>query len=220
MSHSRRLLPPLLLISLVLLVPVMPFLILGDGFESRVQAWVQQEWSFATRFWLIVAVLSVDILLPIPSSGVSTYAGGTLGFAAGTLASWLGMSLGAIVGFALARGLGRPFAIRFGGVDVETMEQSSLHYGPAALVVTRALPILAEACVLLMGVVRMSWRRFLPPVLMSNAAISVTYAAFGAYFSEQGSLSLAVIASVLLPMAITLVIRERLRRDADEQSQV
>lgn len=204
------------MISLVLLVPIVPFLILGDGFESGVQAWVRQDWSLTTRFWLIVTVLSVDILLPIPSSGVSTYAGGTLGFGVGALASWVGMSLGALFGFSLARGLGRPFAQRFGGSDLETFERSSVEYGPVALLLTRPLPILAEACVLLMGVIHMPWRRFFPPVLISNAAISVPYAAFGAYFSEEELLPLAVISSVLLPLAMTLVIRQRLRRGSDQ----
>ncbi len=212
MSRFRGLLRPLLLISLVLLVPTVPFLLLGEGFETRAQEWVQQELSFATRFWLIVLVLSVDILLPIPSSGVSTLAGGTLGFGAGTLASWLGMSLGAVLGYALARWLGRPFANRFGGVNVATMEQSQLRYGPAAIVFTRALPILAEACVLLMGVLRMPWRQFLPVVLVSNLAISVTYSAFGAYFGERDSLAVAVIASMLLPLAVAMVVRRRTKK--------
>ncbi len=209
MSRPRSLLRPLLLISLALLVPIVPFLLLGDGFETRMQQWVQQEWSFETRFWLIVWVLSVDILLPIPSSGVSTYAGGTLGFGLGALASWMGMSLGAISGFVLARWLGRPFAQRFGGVDVLRMEQSQQRYGPALLIMTRPLPILAEACVLLLGVLCLPWRRFLPVVLLSNLAISVTYAAFGAYFGERDSLAVAVIASVLLPMAVALLVRQR-----------
>lgn len=212
MSRVRDLWRPLILVSLVLLVPIIPFLLLGEGFEVQVQSWVQEEWSSRTRFWLIVLVLSVDILLPIPSSGVSTYAGGTLGFVSGTLASWLGMSLGTLIGFVLARWFGRPFANRFGGSDVVRFEASQLEYGWAALVLTRPLPILAEACVLLMGIIRLPWRIFLPAVLLSNLVISLSYAAFGAYFGARDSLAVAVIASVLLPLGIALLIRKQLRR--------
>lgn len=216
MRRARNLWRPLLLISLVLLVPIVPFLLLGDSFEMQVQEWVQQEWSNRSRFWLIVLVLSVDILLPIPSSGVSTYAGGKLGFLSGTLASWLGMTLGAVMGFALARWLGRPFALRFGGRNVSAIEESQLQFGPAALVLTRALPILAEACVLLMGVLKLPWRSFLPAVLLSNLVISMAYTAFGAYFGERDSLAVAVIASVLLPLGIAILVRKRFRRNSPE----
>ncbi|MCA9108819.1 MAG: VTT domain-containing protein [Planctomycetaceae bacterium] len=221
MRRAHDLRRPLILISLVLLVPIMPFLLLGDSFEAEVQEWVQQEWSTRTRFWMIVLVLSLDILLPIPSSGVSTYAGGKLGFLSGTLASWLGMSLGAVLGFALARWLGRPFALRFGGRDVSAIEGAQLQFGPAVLVFTRALPILAEACVLLMGVLKLPWRNFLPAVLLSNLVISMAYAAFGAYFVERDSLAVAVIASVLLPLGIAILVRNRIRRNShltDEQN--
>ncbi|MGD9855913.1 MAG: TVP38/TMEM64 family protein [Planctomycetaceae bacterium] len=211
MSRAQAFLRPLLLISLVLLVPIVPFLILGDGFESRLQEWVQQDWSRGRRFWLIVLVLSVDILLPVPSSGVSTYAGGTLGLLSGTAASWLGMTLGAVTGFALARRLGRPFADRFGGDDVSRLQDVSRRYGPAALLVTRALPLLAEACVLLLGAMRLPWRGFLPPVVLSNLAISLTYAAFGAFFKERDALPAAIAASVLLPLIAAIVVRRRLR---------
>lgn len=211
MKGSRGLFKPLLLISLALLVPVIPFLILGENFETRVAAWVQQDWSPTARFWLIILVLSVDIVLPIPSSGVSTYAGGTLGFAGGTAASWVGMMLGAVIGFAAARLLGRPFAERFGGADVARLKDVTTRYGDAALVLTRPLPVLAEACVLLTGISRLSWRRFLPPVLLSNLAISLTYAVFGAYFGERDALPAAIVASVLLPFALAVLIRRRLR---------
>ena len=221
MRRAHDLRRPLILISLVLLVLIVPFLLLGDSFEAQVQEWVQQEWSTRTRFWMIVLILSLDILLPIPSSGVSTYAGGKLGFLSGTLASWLGMSLGAVLGFALARWLGRPFALRFGGRDVSAIEGAQLQFGPAVLVFTRALPILAEACVLLMGVLKLPWRNFLPAVLLSNLVISMAYAAFGAYFVERDSLAVAVIASVLLPLGIAILVRKRIRRNShltDEQN--
>src|SRR5690606_24883696 len=103
-------------------------LVLWLAFEQDVQRWVSGEWSTSTRFWVIVAALSGDILLPVPSSGVSTYAGGTLGVVAGTAASWLGMTLGAIGGFVVARWLGRPFAERHGGSDITALDEFSQRY--------------------------------------------------------------------------------------------
>jgi uncharacterized membrane protein YdjX (TVP38/TMEM64 family) len=199
-------------IGVAFLLPVVAFVLLGEGFETRIQQWVQQEWSHEHLFWLIVLVLSVDILLPIPSSGVSTYAGGALGVTAGTLASWVGMTLGATLGFALAKLLGHSFVDRFGGRDVRGLKELTQRYGDAALIVTRPLPILAEACVLLLGISRLSWRRFLPPIILTNLAISATYATCGAYFVKKGALPAAIAVAVLLPLILTLAVRHRLRR--------
>jgi uncharacterized membrane protein YdjX (TVP38/TMEM64 family) len=199
---------PLLIVAALLL----PVLVLGLAFEEDVQRWVTREWSTATRFWVIVAALAGDILLPVPSSGVSTYAGGTLGIVAGTGASWLGMTLGAIGGFALARWLGRPFAERHGGSDVAALDDFAQRYGVAALVLTRPLPLLAEACVLVSGASRLSWRRFLLPVMLSNLAIALAYAATGAYFEQQQSLAEGVILAILIPLGIAILVRRYWRK--------
>lgn len=196
---------------------LLPVMLLGLAFEEQVQQWVTGEWSAATRFWVIVAALSSDILLPVPSSGVSTYAGGTLGPVAGTAASWLGMTLGAVAGFASARWLGRPFAQRHGGKDVAALDDFAQRYGGAALVLTRPLPLLAEACVLVSGASRLSWRRFLVPVTLSNLAIALAYATVGAHFKQRQSLAEGVIVAVLLPFGIALLVRRYWRKPTEPQ---
>ena len=197
-----------LLIVAVLLVPVLPLLVIGLSFEERVEGLFQTELSAQARFGLIVAALSSDILLPIPSSAVSTFGGGILGTWPATLASWLGMTIGAVIGFGLARALGRPFAARrAGSKDLDQMAALTEKFGPLALVLTRALPILAEACVLLVGATSLSWRRFLIPVMVANFVVSATYASFGEYFEGQDALPAAVIASGAVPLVLALALR-------------
>lgn len=207
----RLLLRAALLIAAALAVPVVPLLFVGAAYESRVEDWLQSDLSSPVRFWLIVALLAGDILLPVPSSAVSTYGGGILGTWWATAASWVGMTLGALGGFALARLFGDRFAGRFASRDdLDRMAALSARFGPLALVLTRALPILAEACVLLMGATRLAWWRFLIPVTLANLAVSVTYAAFGEYFAGRNALPAAVVASALLPLAAALFARRRL----------
>jgi uncharacterized membrane protein YdjX (TVP38/TMEM64 family) len=201
---------PLLLLAAALLVPIVPFLFFGANLEQRVRAWLAADWSPAERFLLIAGVLSTDILLPVPSSAVSTYGGAILGFLRGTVASWLGMSVGAGLGFALARLLGRPFARRFStDADLARTERLLQRYGAAALIASRAVPVFAEACVLLVGVARMPWRRFLPAVLGSNLVVSAVYAACGALAREQDTVVLAVLAAALAPLAGVAAVRWR-----------
>ena len=205
----HRVLRTTLLVSVVLAVPVIPLLFLGLSFEDRVTDWLADERSPGLHFLLIVLALATDLFLPIPSSMVSTYAGGSgMGMWPATAASWLGMTLGAVLGFWLARTLGDRFTGRFAGErDLEQMAALSRRFGPVALLLTRALPILAEACVLLMGATGLSWRKFLPPVIGGNFVVSVTYAAFGAYFEGKNALPAAVVASGTIPLAVALFAR-------------
>ncbi|MBW3598090.1 MAG: VTT domain-containing protein [Planctomycetes bacterium] len=190
-----------LLMAVVLLIPVLPFLAFGPQMEAWVERWMKSPHSAPIAALAVVGFLTTDILLPVPSSVISTLGGWKLGVTGGTVASWLGMSLGAAIGFALARRWGRPFAAKFSREDeLERMHRIAQQFGPAVLVLTRAVPVLAEAGVLLMGVHRLAWRRFLPPVLLANLGVSLAYSAFGQLAEQHGWLPLALGAAIALPV--------------------
>lgn len=213
---NARVWRPLLIIALALAIPVVPFLLLGEQFEATVAAWLSQEWSAAARFGAIVLVLAVDLLLPIPSSAVSTYGGGILGLWPATLASALGMTIGACIGFAIARLCGPRVLPRLAKrEDLERLDPFAGEYGVLLLLTTRPLPILAEAAVVLLGALGLPWRRFVPPLVASNLVISFAYAALGAWAIEWEALPIAVGLSLAVPVAITLVVRRSLSRRDD-----
>jgi uncharacterized membrane protein YdjX (TVP38/TMEM64 family) len=208
METSRSFLKPVLVVGAVVLVPVVPFLILGASFEARVRDWIQSEVSPLTQALAVAGALAADIFLPIPSSAVITYAGGVIGFAATVVASWLGLTAGCVVGFGLARWFGQSFATRFSSQqDLSVLRHSVDRYGPIALLVTRPLPILAEACVLLTGTTRLPWTRFVAPIAVGNAIVSVVYAACGALLTESDSLIPVTILSGTIPLAAALFAR-------------
>lgn len=191
-------------------IPIVPFLWLGESFEqSLLDAMRQSAASRTTVGAWVIGLLAADMFLPVPSSAVVTYAGGILGLIWGTLASWVGLSLGAVGGFGLARLCGEPLVRRFSeGDDVTRMRDFARRHGPQAILLTRALPILAEACVLMLGAGRMEWRRFLVPMLISNGLLALTYAACGAYFRDSAAFPLAIIASGAIPLVAALLIRK------------
>lgn len=211
-NSPRRLARSLVLVAVLLLVPVVPFVVLGEGFEGRILRWLTGDLPPATRFAVVIGLLAADILLPVPSSAVSTWGGGVLGLWPATLASWLGLTAGASLGFALARALGRPLAAKLAQPnDLARLERVTAAYGAFALVLTRPLPVFAEACVLLSGAAGLPWRRFLPPVALANLAISAVYSAFGAYSRRHDALPAAIAASLVLPLGIMLLARCRWR---------
>lgn len=202
----RELLRTLPLMCVVLLVPIVPFLFFGGQLEDWLRGLADDQPSPGTTAALVIGLLATDILLPIPSSVISTLSGWQLGWLVGTLATWIGMNLGAVIGFALSRQFGQPFALWFSkSEDLEQMRQISDQYGPLVLVLTRAMPVFAEASVLIAGIHRLSWRRFLPAVLLSNLGIAVAYAAFGNYAERHQWLPLALAVAIALPVAVATI---------------
>jgi uncharacterized membrane protein YdjX (TVP38/TMEM64 family) len=207
---DRRLLKPLLLVTMVLVVPIVLLAVRGESFAPQLAQWQAAPPPPTTLAAVVVGILAVDVVLPVPSGPVSTLAGSQLGVALGTAASTLGMTLGAMIAFALARGVGLFKRTPAEGGPTEA-EQACRTHGPWLLVITRPLPIIAEAAVLLAGGLQLPWRQFLPPVIASNVAISATYATLGQYAARNGWLPLAVCTSIALPLAIAMACRRLLQ---------
>jgi uncharacterized membrane protein YdjX (TVP38/TMEM64 family) len=209
----RELLRPLLLLALVLAVPIVPFALFGASLEKQTLDWLDSAVTLGRMAVLTVGILATDVFLPVPSSVVSTLAGARLGVLSGTAASWIGMTAGGVFAFALARWLGRSFAARLvGATETSRIERLAARYGPFLVVATRALPVLAEASVLLVGAMRLSWRAYLPAVALSNLGIALAYSAFGAWAEEANAVPAAVVASIAIPVVATTIARWWLAR--------
>ena len=202
----RELFRTLPLMCVVLLVPVLPFLLFRGQFDEWLSDFKKEKedrQEVIATTCVVVGSLATDIFLPIPSSVISTFSGWQLGWWRGTLATWVGMNLGAAIGFALARRWGRKFALWFSKEeDLDRMRQTSDLYGPFFLILTRAVPVFAEASVLIVGIHRLSWRRFLPAVMLSNLGIALAYAAFGDYAEQHQWLPLALGVSIAIPVLV------------------
>jgi uncharacterized membrane protein YdjX (TVP38/TMEM64 family) len=197
---------PLLLVALVLVLPLVLLAFVGESYAPFVERLNTDPPSRATMFIAIAAILATDLVLPVPSGPISTLAGSQLGIVAGTLASTIGMTLGGVTAFALARRWGRPLAERFAGAEqLDELENAASIHGTWLVLLTRPLPVLAEAGVLLVGTLQMKWRAFLPTLVISNLVMAVTYAILGHYASEQDWLTIAVSAAIALPVAATLL---------------
>jgi uncharacterized membrane protein YdjX (TVP38/TMEM64 family) len=203
-----NLLRQMVLVGAVLLIPIVPFLVWGDQLDAWFQRWTDQSRSRPAVAAVVSGLLAVDLLLPVPSSVVSTFAGSQLGTCTGTVAVWLGMTVGAVLGFAMASWLGAAWATRLSRPeDLRRLELAAARYGPALLVLARAVPVLAEASVLLMGVHRLAWRRFLPAVAAANLGIALAYCAFGAIAARHQWLPLALGLSAAVPILGTILLR-------------
>ena len=204
----RELLALTLIVAAAVLAPVISFLAFGPQLETRMEAWCDTALPAPMASALIVALLSTDVFLPVPSSFVSTFGGARLGAVGGTIVSWTGMTLGAVIGFVAARVGGRPLAVRLAGeAEVRRIDQLATRFGLQLVIFTRAVPILAEATVLLLGATRLAWGTFLLTVGFSNLGIAAVYSIFGSVASQHDALVPALVASIALPLAAIWIFR-------------
>lgn len=198
----------------VMALILVPFALWG----TRLEAWSLATFhrlptgGWAARLF-IIALLTGDIFLPIPSSAVSTLAGLTLGFWDGMLTSTAGMSLGCALGYATGRTLGRPAARRLiGETQLRRLEEGTQRWGDWILVMSRAVPVLAEASTLFAGMSGTAASRYMLITLGANIGISAVYAAVGAFASTTSSFLLVFAGAVFIPVIALMAQRASMRR--------
>jgi len=147
-------------IIVALLVPLVPFLVVGELPGER---WLSQADDNALAFALTGSgLLALDIALPVPSSLVGTALGARLGFWAGLLCCWLGLMAGNVVGYVS----GHLFPHRLATpLAAEPMD--------AILFLSRPVPVIAEAAVIAAGATRVPLVSFLVSCALGNGVYSL-----------------------------------------------
>lgn len=188
-------------------------------FDARLHGWtlerIHADAPAATIAISVVLLLAADIVLPIPSSLVSTAAGAGLGFLPGLAASVLGMSVGCQLGYWLGRLSDRLVVQHLvSRNDLAAVSRHFQKHGHWSLAATRPVPVLAEASVLLAGVARVNLARFSVVTLLANVGISFVYCAVGSAALQASSFLLAFGGAVAVPaLAMWIVRGPRARED-------
>lgn len=198
---------------LSLLAPLLTFLILGWTLEPRIVAAVDHVKEARSLSGSIISIfiwflLAIDILAPIPSSLVCTTAGNFLGFVPATLISVAGFTSGNLVGWYLGRRFGRPVLARFGGKEtVEVAEEWLESWAVYAILLSRPIPLFSEAVVLLLGVHRAAWGRWLMPLLCSNFVMAACWCGLGYLGRETNSEFWVAVISIFVPLLLLAILR-------------
>jgi len=180
-----------------LCVPILPFLILGEL--------PGQEWLSGARHPLQIGLigaglLAVDVVLPVPSTLVGSALGARLGLLPGLLWCWTGLLAGNLAGYALGA-----LAARRASVELPEVATGLV------LLVTRPVPILAEAVAIAAGAGRVSLRVFLCAALLGNGVLALALAASGVALLSEDWAGVGLAIPLGLPVLGWLGMR-RLRR--------
>jgi membrane protein DedA with SNARE-associated domain len=168
------------------------------------------DWYLSTLseggYWLIAGLMALEsTLVPIPSETVippAAYLAHTQGqlsligvVLAGTAGSWVG----ACLMYWAARGLGRPFVLRFGryvglsAQKIDLAERWSAHYGWAGVFLSRLLPVIRHLIGIPAGILRVDFRWYSAATLAGSLLWCSVLAWLGATVGKhpellQGSL--------------------------------
>ena len=199
MTGSSPVVPALLLVGLLALI-LIPFLLWEEAFFGTTRALLASGAGGALLAAGLAGLLAGDVFLPVPSSLVSTAAGARFGLAGGALVSVAGLTAGCVLGYALGRRVGRGAVIAAAGERrLARLERATARLGDGVLVACRAVPVLAEASVILAGVGRMPAARFVALTTLANLGLSLAYAGVGARAAGAGSFLLAFGGAIAIP---------------------
>ncbi len=192
---QRKVFRQLTVIGITLAVPIIPFVIIGElPGEHWLSAVDDNAWLFGASGG---ALLTLDILLPVPSSIVGTFLGARLGFWFGFLFTWSGLMAGNLLGFTLTRFVSGRFRSWLPPFPETTTQ--------AVVFLSRPVPVLAEAVVLTAGATQMPLRRFLLLCAASNAIYAAVLCSNGATLLPESLVGPGLIIPMALPVIAWLV---------------
>jgi uncharacterized membrane protein YdjX (TVP38/TMEM64 family) len=180
-----------------LLVPILPFVIVGELPGERWLSWADED---ALLFGLTGSgLLMLDILLPVPSSIIGTVLGARLGFWPGVTLTWAGLITGNMVGYWLAR----LASIRLRSWFPDIPDTTSL----VMVFLSRPVPVGAEAMVLTAGATRVPVTQFFLACAAGNAIYAIVLAGNGATLIPDALAGPGLVVPMLLPVLAWLVWR-------------
>jgi uncharacterized membrane protein YdjX (TVP38/TMEM64 family) len=144
-----------------------------DDVERFVAAW--GAWSAAGS----VALMVLHSFLPLPAEIIPLVNGMMFGPWLGIALTWLGAMLGAVLSFALARWLGRPF-VKLVVSEARWQQISTLPVRPGALLAVRLVPLISFNLVNYgAGLIGVGWWTFLWTTALGILPLTVAMVLLG-----------------------------------------
>jgi uncharacterized membrane protein YdjX (TVP38/TMEM64 family) len=155
-----------------------------------------------------VGLLLVDVAVPVPSSVVMVAMGALFGAVGGALLSLVGALGATLIAFGIGRYGRGAVEKHVGAGERERMGAFLARYGVLALVITRPIPLVAEAVAVLAGTTPMRWRAAMLGGVLGNIAPAVIYGIAGAHAHSLGE-QVIVLGAVLLISAVLWIAARR-----------
>jgi uncharacterized membrane protein YdjX (TVP38/TMEM64 family) len=161
---------------------------------------------------LVVALLTVDAVLPMPASLVIVASGALYGTVTGALLALLGRVLMALAGYAIGQRGGLLVARLVPRDGRDRADELLRRWGLVTIVITRPVPLLAETVTILAGASSIGWGRVALAALVGSVPEAVLYAGSGALAHSVGEAALIWLALLIVVCSFWIVCRWADRR--------
>lgn len=186
--------------ALCLALTLVPFFLFETKIMGAVDVLLREYHGRQLLAVALGALLAADIVLPVPSSLISTACGSLLGFWGGMFVSWVGMTAGCVVGYFIGSSAGAGTVNYLAGErELARVSRVAERHGPWVIILFRAVPVLAEVSAMFAGVCRMPLWRFVGISALSNLGISAAYAWVGSAAADANSFLLAFVGALVFP---------------------
>lgn len=158
-----------------------------------------------------VALLAVDVVLPVPSSVVMVTHGAVFGAALGTALSVAGSLAGFAAGFALGRRGATAVARLVPDDERQRADRFLGRWGTVAVILSRRVPVLAETVALVAGTSRLGWLPALGAAGAGTLPAAALYAVAGAAAAGYATTAAVFVAVVVLAAGAAVAVARRTR---------
>ncbi len=211
-QRSDRSIPvrTLLLLCCFVTAVILLFLLFGETVDEWTGMQIERAQSHRLFTGVFLALLlTVDVVIPVPSSVVSTACGMLLGFFGGMLASFAGMTGTVAAGYLIGRYAAAPAERLIGERETLFLRSFYRRHGNWLLLAMRPVPVLAEASVMFSGISRKPLLPVFAVTAIGNAGVSLVYVMVGVWGREAGAFFAAFGISIALSVVLMLVMRWR-----------
>ena len=197
------------LIIIVMTSIILPLSLLESSLQDivdQITTWIGENIIFNSL--LVIFALTADVFFPVPNGLTNTIAGAILGFYIAIPIIWIGLTSGAIVGFAIGKFAAKPIAKKIlSESELKKSQDLSKKFGISILLLSRPAPAFAEISTVAAGMSGMSWFTFLSVMIISNFFVAIIYALIGTAALTSQSVSLAFIGIAIIPFLFWLLAR-------------
>ena len=197
------------LIIIVMTSIILPLSLLESSLQDivdQITIWSGENIIFNSL--LVIFALTADVFFPVPNGLTNTIAGAILGFYIAVPIIWIGLTSGAIVGFAIGKFAAKPIAKKIlSESELKKSQDLSKKFGISILLLSRPAPAFAEISTVAAGMSGMSWVTFLSVMIISNFFVAIIYALLGTAALTSQSVSLAFIGIAIIPFLFWLLAR-------------
>ena len=197
------------LIIIVMTSIILPLSLLESSLQDivdQITIWSGENIIFNSL--LVIFALTADVFFPVPNGLTNTIAGAILGFYIAIPIIWIGLTSGAIVGFALGKFAAKPIAKKIlSESELKKSQDLSKKFGISILLLSRPAPAFAEISTVAAGMSGMSWFTFLSVMIISNFLVAIIYSLIGTAALTSQSVSLAFIGIAIIPFLFWLLAR-------------